>query len=138
MGHEFLRKSEAGYEFFKVKYKIAEASCVTIRIMKQTNQTITKNYLRRLNQERELVSFKKLLKTPKGDYFLNTSKADVGFNYNEKHFQKVEFIRAQNLRIFDIMGWMKFLRGTKTIQTPGKYLREAILFDHTSDIGITI
>ena len=113
--------------------------------MKQTNQTITKNYLRRLNQERELVSFKKLLKTLKGDYFLNTSKADViqksvsvDFNYNEKHFQKVEFIRAQNLRIFDIMGWMKFLRGKKTIQTTGKYLREAILFDHTSDIGITI
>ena len=113
--------------------------------MKQTNQTITKNYLRRLNQERELVSFKKLLKTLKGDYFLNTSKADViqksvsvDFNYNEKHFQKVEFIRAKNLRIFDIMGWMKFLRGKKTIQTPGKYLREAILFDHTSDIGITI
>ena len=33
---------------------------------------------------------------------------------------------------------MKFLRGKKTIQTTGKYLREAILFDHTSDIGITI
>ena len=145
VGHEFLTKSEAGYESFKVKYKIAEATCVTIRILKQTNQTITKKYLRRLNQERELVSFKKLLKTPKGDYFLNTSKADliqksasVDFNYNEKHFQKVEFIRAQNLRIFDIMEWMKFLRVKKTIQTTGKYLREAILFDHTSDIGITI
>ena len=75
--HVFLTKSEAGYEFFKVKYKIAEATSVTIRIMKQTNKKKKKNYLRRLNQERELVSFKKLLKTPKGDYFLNTSKADV-------------------------------------------------------------
>ena len=37
--------------------------------MKQENQTVTENYLRRLNQEREPVTFKKLSKTPKGDYF---------------------------------------------------------------------
>ena len=75
------------------------------------------------------------------DYFFNTSKGSVDFNYNEKHFQKVDFIRAQNLLgIFDIMGWIKFLPGKKTIQSPGKTnsLCEAILFDHTSDISITI
>ena len=110
--------------------------------MKQANQTITENYLQRLNQEREPVTFKKLSKTPKGDYFFSASKgsviqksASVEFNYNEKHFQKVDFIRAQNLGIFDIMGWIKFLPGKKTIQSPGKTnsLREAILFDHTRD-----
>ena len=37
--------------------------------MKQASQTITENYLRRLNQEREPVTFKKLSKTLKGDYF---------------------------------------------------------------------
>ena len=64
----------------------------------------------------------------------------VDFNYNEKHFPKVEFIREQNLRIFDRMGWTKLLPGKKTIQSSGKTnsLREAILFDHTSDIRITI
>ena len=64
----------------------------------------------------------------------------IDFNYNEKHFQKVDFIRAQNLGIFDVMGWIKFLPGKKTTQSPGKTntLSEAILFDHTSDIGITI
>ena len=38
------------------------------------------------------------------------------------------------------MGWIKFLPGKKTIQSPGKTnsLREVILFDHTSDLGITI
>ena len=38
------------------------------------------------------------------------------------------------------MGWIKFLPGKKTIQSPGKTssLREAILFDHTNDIGITM
>ena len=38
------------------------------------------------------------------------------------------------------MEWIKFLPGKKTIQSPGKTngLREVILFDHTSDIGITI
>ena len=115
--------------------------------MKQASQTITENYLRRLNQEREPVTFKKLSKTPKGDYLFKTFKgsvvqksASVDFNYNEKHFQKVDFIRAQNLGIFDIMGWVKFLPGKKTIQSPGKTnsLREAILFEHTSDISITI
>ena len=62
-------ESKAGNEFFEVKFKIAEATCVTIRIMKQANQTITENYFRRLNQEREPVTSKKLSKTPKGDYF---------------------------------------------------------------------
>ena len=38
------------------------------------------------------------------------------------------------------MGWIKFLPGKKTIQSTGKTnsLREANLFDHTSDIGISI
>ena len=143
----FSTKSKAGNEFFEVKFKIAEATCVTIRIMKQANQTITENYLRRLNQEREPVTFKKLSKTPKGDYFFSASKgsviqksASVKFNYNEKHFQKVDFIRAQNLGIFDIMEWIKLLPGKKTVQSPAKTnsLREAISFDHISDIGITI
>ena len=38
------------------------------------------------------------------------------------------------------MGWIKLLPGKKTVQSPGKTnsLREAISFDHISDIGITI
>ena len=66
----FSTKSEARNEFFEVKFKIAEATYVTTRIMKQANQTITENYSQRLNQEREQVTFKKLSKTPKDDYFL--------------------------------------------------------------------
>ena len=53
VAHVFSTKSKAGNEFFEVKFKIAEATCVTIRIMKQANQTITGNCLLRLNQERE-------------------------------------------------------------------------------------
>ena len=91
--------------------------------MNQANQTITENYLRRLNQKRERVTVKKLSKTPKGDYFSNTPKgsvmqksASVHFNCNEKLFQKADFIGSQKLRIFDIMRWIKFLPGKKTIQ----------------------
>ena len=75
----FLIKSKVGNDFFEVKFKIAEATCVTIGIMKQANQTITENYLRRLNQEtsKKPVTFKKLSKTPKGDCFFNTSKGPV-------------------------------------------------------------
>ena len=74
VAHVFSTKSKAGNEFFEVKFKIAEASCVTKRIMKQGNQTVTENYLRRLNQEREPVTFKKLSKTLQGDYFLTHPK----------------------------------------------------------------
>ena len=79
------------------------------------------------SREREPVTFKKLSKT-------------IDFDYNKKYFQKVVFIGAQNLRIFDIMGRIKFLSGKKAIQLPGKTnrLSEAILFDRTSDISITI
>ena len=65
----FSTKSKTENEFFEVKLEIAKATFVTIRIIKQENQTVTKNYLQRLNQEREPVTFKKLSKTPKGDYF---------------------------------------------------------------------
>ena len=47
VAHVFSIKIKAGSEFFEVKFKIAEATCVTIRIMKQANQSITENYLRR-------------------------------------------------------------------------------------------
>ena len=57
VAHMFSTKSKAGNDFFEVKFKIAEAACVLIRIIKQANQTITENYLRRLNQEREAVTF---------------------------------------------------------------------------------
>ena len=72
--------------------------------------------------------------------FLTQKSESVDFNYNEEHFQKVDFIRAQNLGTFDITGWIKFLPGKKTNQSPGKTnsLSAAILFNHTSDIGITI
>ena len=72
--HVFSTKSKEGNEFFEVKFKIADAPCVTIRTLKQANQTITENYFRRLNQDREPVTFKKLSKTSNGDYYFNTSK----------------------------------------------------------------
>ena len=74
VAHVFSTKSKAGNEFSEVKLKIAEATCMTIKIVKQANQTITENYLQKLNQEREPVTFQKLSKTPKGDYFLTHTK----------------------------------------------------------------
>ena len=74
VAHVFSTKSKLGNGFFEVKFKITEATCVTLRIMKQANQTITENYLLRLNKEREPVTFKKLSKTPKSHYFFNTPK----------------------------------------------------------------
>ena len=67
VAHVFSANRKAGNEFFKVKFKFAKATCATIRIIKQANQTATEIYLLRLNQEGEPVTFKKLSKTPKGD-----------------------------------------------------------------------
>ena len=85
-------------------------------------QTATEIYLRRLNQEGEPVTFRKLSKTPKGDYILTHPK---GVLYKSQHCltlitiknisKKGDFIRAQHLGIFDAMGWIKFLPGKKTI-----------------------
>ena len=148
MAHVFSTQSKAGNEFFEVKFRTTETTCVTIRIMKLANQTITEDYLRRLNQEREPVTFKKLSKTPKGEFFFNTSKGSiiqksttVNFNFNQTHYLKVEAVKAHNLGILDAMGWVKYLPGNKSIQSPGKVstnIREAIFFDHSGHIGITI
>ena len=79
VAHVFSIKSKAGSEFFEVKFKIAEATCVTIRIMKQGKSkyywklfTKIKLFTKKiiyddLIQEREPLTFKKLSKTPKGD-----------------------------------------------------------------------
>ena len=65
VAHVFSIKSKAGNEFSEVKLKIAEATCITIKIVKQANQTITENCLQKLNQEREPVTFQKLSKKTK-------------------------------------------------------------------------
>ena len=56
-------------------------------------------------------NYLEIIKNTKKWLFFNTSKrrviqksASVDFNYNEKHFQKVDFIRAQNLGIFYVQG----------------------------------
>ena len=54
----FPKKSKAGNEFFEVKFKTAEATYVTIRIMKQANQTITENYY-------EIINFYEIIKNIK-------------------------------------------------------------------------
>ena len=102
VAHVFSTKSKAGNEFFEVKFKILEAPYMAIIIMKQANQTITENYLRRLNQEREPVFLRNYQKHKRVIIFLTHPKkvlASVDFNYNEKHVKKVDFIRAQNLGI---------------------------------------
>ena len=123
-----LQKPEDYWSLLLQKPEL-QKTCVTITIMKQANQTITENYWRRLNREKEAVTFQKLSKTPKGDYFFNPKEVLYESqhqltNYNEKHFQKVDFLRAQNLAIFDIMGWIKFYLERK----PFNHLAKPIVY----------
>ena len=62
--------SRSGNEFFDVKLKVSESKTVTVRILKQANQTITEAYLKSLRQEGEPVKLKSLSKTQIGRIFL--------------------------------------------------------------------
>ena len=62
--------SRSGNEFFDVKLKVSESKTVTVRILKQANQTITEAYLKSLRQEGEPVKLKSLSKTQNGIFFL--------------------------------------------------------------------
>ena len=62
--------SRSGNEFFDVKLKVSESKTVTVRILKQANQTITEAYLKSLRQEGEPVKLKSLSKTQNGMFFL--------------------------------------------------------------------
>ena len=50
--HVSSTESRQGDEFLKVKLKNSEFMSVTVPILKQSNQTITETYLKRLNQKR--------------------------------------------------------------------------------------
>ena len=56
-------------KFFDVKSKVSEGKTVTVRILKEANQTITKEYLKSLRQEWEPVKLKSLSKTQNGMFF---------------------------------------------------------------------
>ena len=62
--------SRSGNEFFDVKLKVSESKTVTVRILKQANQTITEAYLKSLRQEGEPVKLKSLSKTQNEMFFL--------------------------------------------------------------------
>ena len=61
--------SRSGNEFFDVKLKVSESKTVTVRILKQANQTITEAYLKSLRQDGEPVKLKSLSKTQNGIFF---------------------------------------------------------------------
>ena len=69
--------SRSGNEFFDVKLKVSESKTVTVRILKQANQTITEAYLKSLRQEGEPVKLKSLSKTQNGIFFFNTSSGST-------------------------------------------------------------
>ena len=69
--------SRSGNAFFDVKLKVSESKTVTVRILKQANQTITEAYLKSLRQEGEPVKLKSLSKTQNGMFFFNTSRGST-------------------------------------------------------------
>ena len=62
---------------FSCKLKVLESKIVTVRILKQANQTIKEAYLKSLRQEEEPVKFKSFSKTQNGMFFFNTSRGST-------------------------------------------------------------
>ena len=119
----FTSRSEN--EFFDVKLKVSESKTVTVRILKQANQTITEAYLKRLRQEGEPVKLKSLSKTQNGMFFYNTSRGcttertnPVNYSFHNKHFQNVSFINTKKTSISDILATVKWLHNMKQIDSP--------------------
>ena len=69
--------SRSGNQFFDVKLKVSESKTVTVRILKQANQTITEAYLKSLRQKGEPVKLKSLSKTQNEMFFFNTSRGST-------------------------------------------------------------
>ena len=73
--------SRSGNEFFDVKLKASESKTVTVRILKQANQTITEAYLKSLRQEGGPVKLKSLSKTLNGMVLFQY----LTFSFDNKH-----------------------------------------------------
>ena len=139
--------SRSGNEFFDVKLKVSEGKTVTVRILKQANQTIKEAYLKSLRQEGEPVKLKSLSNTQNGMFFFNTSRRitiernnSLNFSFDNKHFQNMSYIKTQKTGIFDILATVKWLHNVKQIDlTKVKWrLRESVLYDESGSILLTV
>ena len=103
---------------FSCKLKVLESKIVTVRILKQANQTIKEAYLKSLRQEEEPVKFKSFSKTQNGMFFFNTSRGSTIERTNllvsimsSRHFQNVCSVTVFRLprRLQDVLKDAKLL-----------------------------
>ena len=140
-------KSLAGNEGYDVKFQVSQTEHVTIKILKNNNRTITDSYLNNLKQAGEPLAIKKLNRGTKGVLFFNTSRGskiqpsnNVSFVINNNSVTKINCIKSELSGEFDVIGRIGWLEGKRVVQSGNetKVLRDAVLFDESDNILITI
>ena len=140
--------SEGKNDFFDAKFKISEVETKTIRIMKHTNVAVTNVFLNNIKQAGSLVTVIKLLPTPKGIFFYNSSRGttfvtspapNVNFNIDSNVIMSIRNIKSKNAGSFYVRGAIKWLFPAEEVDLHGEQnsLQEAILCDENDPVAIT-
>ena len=138
-------QSSSGNEFIDVRLKTSPTSIQLIKIMKRTNSSISLQYLNEMKSTETPLVFTKLspgwneisfFNTYKGSAVLNSSEVTFMFNPTEK--MTLSEIKKQSSGTFDVVGCIQYLDTVKEINQTKQKIREAIVYDGTDHMPITL
>ena len=135
--------SKNNCEYFDIKLKIDVDQCKTVRMMKSQNPGITEEYLRSLQTGAKPVKISKMYAISTGSFFYNSFRGSsndenvpVNFKINDNIKLTIKQIKCRSSGTFTVSGSIKWI--TDMQQRENKKLREAIIFDGTDHIKITL
>ena len=130
-------------EYFEIKFKTGVDQYTNIKIMKIQNPGITEEHLKALQSGAVPVKISKVYKTTSGSVFFNSFRgsmieenATVNFKLNDNACLLLKDIKTRVSGTFTVKGCIKWLTEENVKDT--KRLREAIFYDGTGDIKLTL
>ena len=142
------QKSKVGNEFFDVNIKVSATEISIVRIMKNSNNNITASYLSNLKEAGAPMAFTLLSSSSNGIHFFNSYRGsriqpstEVNFSCDNNEKVSIDVIKQHTTGSFDVSGCMKWLSDIKAVTTQEektKHLREAVLYDETGDMPLTL
>ena len=135
--------SKNNREYFDIKLKIDVDQYSTVRMMKLQNPGITDEHLRSLQTGAIRIKISKMYATSTGSIFFNSSRGSsidenvpVNFKINYNMKLTIKQIKCRSSGTFTVSGSIKCI--TDIQQRENKKLREAIIYDGTDHIKITL
>lgn len=140
--------SKSGNEFIDVLMKTTETENAIIRIMKNSNSSISIGLLTGYKSSSQPVQFSNLSpSSTTGTFFFNSFRGSriqtsnqVTFSYDSSAVTPIKEILCQNVGTYDVVGSLKWLKESIMVTTSNGELplREAVLYDGTGDIKLTV